>query len=41
MVLIVKPDASPEEIKAVTEDDNGGQIFSQAVSDIFEDHIYS
>ncbi|CAL1704923.1 unnamed protein product [Somion occarium] len=28
---IVKPDASPEEVKAVTEDDNGGQIFSQAL----------
>jgi len=28
---IVKPDASPEEIRAVVEDDNGGQIFSQAL----------
>ena len=28
---IVKPDASPEEVRAVVEDDNGGQIFSQAV----------
>ncbi|KAK7693649.1 hypothetical protein QCA50_003218 [Cerrena zonata] len=28
---IVKPDASPEEIKAVTEDTNGGQVFSQAL----------
>ncbi|KAI0065478.1 t-SNARE [Artomyces pyxidatus] len=29
---IVKPDASPEEIRAVVDDDQGGQIFSQAVS---------
>jgi len=28
---IVKPDASPEEIRAVVEDDNGGQVFSQAL----------
>ena len=28
----VKPDATPEEIKAVVDDDQGGQIFSQAVS---------
>jgi Syntaxin len=28
---IVKPDATPEEVKAVVEDDQGGQIFSQAV----------
>lgn len=28
---IVKPDATPEEIRAVVEDDNGGQIFSQAL----------
>lgn len=28
---IVKPDATPEEIRAVVEDDNGGQVFSQAV----------
>jgi syntaxin 1B/2/3 len=28
---IVKPDATPEEIKAVVEDDGGGQIFSQAL----------
>lgn len=28
---IVKPDATPEEVRAVVEDDNGGQIFSQAV----------
>lgn len=27
----VKPDASPDEIKAVVDDDQGGQIFSQAV----------
>jgi syntaxin 1B/2/3 len=27
----VKPDASPEEVKAVVNDDSGGQIFSQAV----------
>lgn len=29
---IVKPDASPEEVRAVVNDDQGGQIFSQAVS---------
>lgn len=29
---IVKPDATPEEVRAVVEDDNGGQVFSQAVS---------
>ncbi|KAI9065110.1 t-SNARE [Trametes sanguinea] len=28
---IVKPDASPEEVKAVVDDDQGGQIFSQAL----------
>jgi len=28
---IVKPDASPEEVKAVIDDDQGGQIFSQAL----------
>ena len=28
----VKPDATPEEVRAVVEDDQGGQIFSQAVS---------
>lgn len=28
---IVKPDATPEEIKAVVSDDSGGQIFSQAL----------
>ena len=28
---IVKPDATPEEVRAVVEDDNGGQVFSQAV----------
>lgn len=28
----MKPDASPEEVKAVVNDDQGGQIFSQAVS---------
>ena len=27
----VKPDATPEEIKAAVNDDSGGQIFSQAV----------
>lgn len=27
----VKPDASPEEVRAVVEDNQGGQIFSQAV----------
>ncbi len=28
---IVKPDATPDEVKAVVEDENGAQIFSQAV----------
>lgn len=28
---IVKPDATPEEVKAVVNDDQGGQIFSQAL----------
>ncbi|KAH9945957.1 t-SNARE [Epithele typhae] len=28
---IVKPDASPEEVKAVVDDDQGGQVFSQAL----------
>ena len=27
----VKPDATPEEVRAVVDDDQGGQIFSQAV----------
>lgn len=27
----VKPDATPEEVKAVIDDDQGGQVFSQAV----------
>jgi syntaxin 1B/2/3 len=27
----VKPDATPEEVRAVIDDDQGGQIFSQAV----------
>jgi syntaxin 1B/2/3 len=31
---IVKPDATPEEVRAVVEDDQGGQIFSQAVSSV-------
>ena len=30
----VKPDATPEEVRAVVEDDQGGQIFSQAVSSV-------
>lgn len=30
--LTVKPDATPEEVKAVVNDEQGGQIFSQAVS---------
>jgi hypothetical protein len=30
----VKPDATPEEVRAVVEDDQGGQIFSQAVSPV-------
>lgn len=29
--LLVKPDATPEEVRAVVNDENGGQIFSQAV----------
>lgn len=28
----VKPDATPEEVRAVVNDENNGQIFSQAVS---------
>jgi syntaxin 1B/2/3 len=32
---IVKPDATPEEVRAVVEDDNGGQVFSQAVRTFF------
>ncbi|KAI0810921.1 t-SNARE [Irpex lacteus] len=28
---IVKPDATPEEVKAVVNDDSGGQVFSQAL----------
>jgi len=28
---IVKPDASPDEVRAAVEDSNGGQIFSQAL----------
>jgi hypothetical protein len=32
----VKPDATPEEVRAVVNDEQGGQIFSQAVGiDIF------
>lgn len=27
----MKPEASPEEVKAVVDDDQGGQIFSQAL----------
>ncbi|KAA1474904.1 t-SNARE [Dentipellis sp. KUC8613] len=30
-VKIVKPDATPEEVRAAVEDDQGGQIFSQAL----------
>jgi t-SNARE complex subunit (syntaxin) len=33
-VPTVKPDATPEEVRAVVEDDQGGQIFSQAVSSV-------
>jgi syntaxin 1B/2/3 len=29
--ITVKPDASPEEVKAVVEDTQGGQVFQQAV----------
>ena len=32
--LTVKPDATPEEVKAVVNDEQGGQIFSQAVCSI-------
>lgn len=28
---IVKPDATPQEVKAALDDDSGGQIFSQAL----------
>ena len=35
---IVKPDATPEEIRAVVEDDNGGQVFSQAVRIYIHSH---
>lgn len=28
---LVKPDASPEEVRAVVNDEQGGQVFSQAV----------
>jgi len=31
IVFPVKPDASPEEVRAVVDDSQGGQIFSQAV----------
>lgn len=31
----MKPDASPEEIRAVVNDTQGGQIFSQAVRNVF------
>ncbi|TFY79992.1 hypothetical protein EWM64_g4018 [Hericium alpestre] len=30
-IKIVKPDASPEEVRAAVDDDNGGQVFSQAL----------
>ena len=30
--LAVKPDATPEEVRAVVENDGGGQVFQQAVS---------
>jgi t-SNARE complex subunit (syntaxin) len=32
---IVKPDASPEEIRQAVDSDDGGQIFSQAVRSCF------
>jgi t-SNARE complex subunit (syntaxin) len=39
-MCLVKPDATPEEIRAVVNDDSGGQIFSQAVSGrIMRSHI--
>lgn len=31
-LALVKPDASPEEVKAVVNDEGSGQIFQQAVS---------
>lgn len=31
-MCLVKPDATPEEVRAVVNDESGGQIFSQAVS---------
>lgn len=34
---IVKPDATPEEIRAVVNDDQGGQVFAQAVG--FQDNV--
>lgn len=37
--VVVKPDASPEEVKAVVNDDQGGQIFSQAVSVLPTAHV--
>ncbi len=30
-MIAVRPDATPEEVKAVVEDDQGGQVFSQAL----------
>jgi syntaxin 1B/2/3 len=30
-LIVVKPDASQQEIQAAIDDDQGGQIFSQAV----------
>ena len=29
--IAVRPDATPEEVKAVVDDDQGGQVFSQAL----------
>jgi len=38
LFTVVKPDASQQEIQAAIDDDQGGQIFSQAVcSPIFRD----
>jgi len=34
-LIVVKPDASQQEIQAAIDDDQGGQIFSQAVLPFF------
>jgi len=35
IVEIVRPDATPEEIRAAVNDEQGGQVFAQAVSQRF------